>query len=82
MTHRFTWRNNVTWGVITLGLAMIGYWLITWLFAASRAREGGVDIDAMAMSTTLAIKGLVVGVLILVAGIVARLLLMRKPTAE
>jgi hypothetical protein len=82
MTERLTWRNNGTWGVITLGLAMIGYWLITWLFAASRAREGGVDIDAMAASSTLAIKGLVVGVAVVVVGVVARMMLMRKSTAE
>ena len=82
MTNRLTWRNNGTWGVITLGLAMIGYWLVTWLFAASRAREGGVEIEAMAASTTSALKGVVVGVLILVVGVVARLLMMRKPATE
>jgi hypothetical protein len=81
MEKRLTWRNNGTWGVITLGLAMIGYWLVTWLFAVSRARAGEIGIDAMAASTTLAIKGLVVGVLIVLVGVVARLLVMRKPAA-
>ena len=80
MADKLSWRNNGTWALITLGLAMIGYWLVLWLFAASRARAGGLDLDGMAARTTLSLKGVVVGIVIVAIGVVARWIL--KPRRQ
>jgi hypothetical protein len=80
LTDKLTWRNNGTWAVITLGLAVVGYWLVTWLFAASRAPAAG--LDAMASSTTLSVKGMVVGIVIVAIGVIMRRVFMpRKQSA-
>jgi hypothetical protein len=66
--------------VITFGLALIGNGLIMWLFAASRARAGAIDLEAMANGTTLSLKFVVAGVVITAIGVVARLVL--KPRMQ
>jgi hypothetical protein len=80
LPRKLTWRNNGTWAVICFGLALIGNGLVTWLFAASRARTGAIDIEAMASSTTLALKFVVAGVVITAIGAIARLIL--KPRMQ
>lgn len=84
MADKLTWRNSGTWVLISFGLCFIAYWIVTMLFAWSRAREGapGVGIDAVAASTTLALKGVAVGIVILVVGVVLRLVIKPQPRRQ
>ncbi|MDF3019913.1 MAG: hypothetical protein K0Q92_1216 [Steroidobacteraceae bacterium] len=80
MNEKLTLRGTLTSLPIHFGVASIGFSLAQLLVSLFRARGDGVGIDAVAASTTLAIKGIVVGIIILAIGVVARVVL--KPRAR
>jgi Na+-translocating ferredoxin:NAD+ oxidoreductase RnfA subunit len=75
MTQKLTLVNTLTYLVIFFGTSSIGYWLVMLIMAWMRARAGGADIDAIAATTSLALKGLTAGAVIAIGGVVARLIL-------
>ena len=82
MADKLTFRNNGTWAIIGFGLSCIGYWVITMLFAWGSADAKGLGIDAVAASTTMSLKGIAVGILILAIGIVMRLVMKPRPQQQ
>ena len=79
MNKTLTLRGTLTGLPIYFGISCVGFSLAYLLVSLLRARGDAVGIDAVAASTTLAIKGIVVGIIILAIGVVARVVL--KPRA-
>lgn len=79
MDRKLTLRGTLTGLPIYFGVACIGFSMAHLLVTLFRSRSDGAAIDVVAASVTLAIKGVVVGVVILAIGVVAKVVL--KPRA-
>lgn len=79
MADKLTLRNTGTWAIICFGTGCIGFWLVRLLMTLFGVRGRDAGIDAVAEATTLSIKGVVVGVVIVAIGVAARLILKPRP---